>query len=179
MSRVGKNPVELPDKVEAKVSGTKVSVKGPKGQIEKTFGGDVTIKLDGKSLVVSPNSEERKTRALWGTTRAILKNMVKGVSDGFIRELEFNGVGYKAAVAGNTVTLNLGYSHPINFTLPAGVTAKVTKNIIELHGCDKELLGFVASKIRSFREPEPYKGKGVKYLEETIIRKAGKTGAKK
>ena len=116
---------------------------------------------------------------MWGTARTLVNNMVVGVNDGFKRVLEFNGVGYKASVSGNKIVLNLGYSHPIDYVLPEGISAKVVKNQIELDGCNKELLGFVAAKIRSFRPPEPYKGKGVKYLEEVIIRKAGKTGAKK
>jgi len=115
---------------------------------------------------------------MWGTTRSLLSNMVTGVSTGFKRVLEFNGVGYKASVKGKVLVLNLGYSHPIDYQLPEGISAKVNKNVIELSGVDKEALGQSAAKIRSFRPPEPYKGKGIKYLEETIVRKAGKTGAK-
>jgi large subunit ribosomal protein L6 len=114
-----------------------------------------------------------------GLYRSLINNMVVGVSEGFQKDLEIIGVGYKAAISGSTLTLNLGYSHPIDYKLPKGVTAVVNKNIIEFHGCDKELVGFVAAQVRSFREPEPYKGKGLKYTDEKIIRKAGKTGAKK
>ena len=178
MSRIGKVPVEIPEKVEVKVNGAHVAVKGPKGQLEYTFTDKVTIKLDEKTVVVGPVDESKESRSLWGTTRTLVSNMVVGVSDGFTRTLEFTGVGYKAAVSGGTITLNLGYSHPIDYVLPQGVEAKVTKNVIDLTGCDKELVGFAAAKIRSFRPPEPYKGKGVKYSDETIIRKAGKAGSK-
>src|SRR5690606_31281984 len=132
-----------------------------------------------KSLNVTPANVSTTARALWGMSRTLLGNMVTGVTTGFVKSLEFNGVGYKAAVSGSNLTLNLGYSHPIDYVLPKGIEAKVVKNVIESHGCDKELVGFVAAQVRSYREPEPYKGKGLKYTDETIIRKAGKTGAKK
>ncbi len=179
MSRIGKKPIGIPDKVEVKVNGSLVDVKGPKGHLTYTFHKDVKIEKADKTLNVSPVNESTSARAIWGMSRTLLGNMVTGVTTGFIKSLEFNGVGYKAAVSGTTLTLNLGYSHPIDYKLPKGVTATVTKNVIELHGCDKELVGFVAAQVRSFREPEPYKGKGLKYTDETIIRKAGKTGAKK
>lgn len=179
MSRIGKLPVNIPEKVNVTINGSFVQVKGPKGELEYSFNESVTFEEKDNQIFVTPVLELASSRSMWGTARTLVNNMVVGVSDGFKRTLEFNGVGYKAAVSGSTVTLNLGYSHPINYSLPDGVTAKVTKNQIELEGCNKELLGFVAAKIRSFRPPEPYKGKGVKYLEEVIIRKAGKTGAKK
>lgn len=116
---------------------------------------------------------------MWGTARTIVNNMVVGVTSGFTKSLEFSGVGYKAVAKGNELVLNLGYSHPIVYVLPEGTTAKVVKNVINISGCNKELVGFVAAKVRSFRPPEPYKGKGIKYSDERIIRKAGKTGAKK
>ena len=179
MSRIGKVPVALPEKVDAKVDGLNITVKGPKGEISYSFPDLVTIQLVDKSLEVKPANESKKSRSMWGTARTLLSNMVVGVSNGWTRTLEFNGVGYKAVASGSVLTLNLGYSHPINYELPKGIDAKVNKNQIVLSGIDKELLGFAAAKIRSFRPPEPYKGKGVKYLEEVIIRKAGKTGAKK
>ena len=178
MSRVGKNPVIIPEKVEVKINGQHVAVKGPKGQLEHTFNNLVTFENNGKEVTVKPVDESKKSRAMWGTGRALIFNMVNGVSAGYTRGLEYNGVGYKAIVKGDTLVLNLGYSHPINYKLPAGVSAKVEKNVITLESCSKELVGFAAAKIRSFRPPEPYKGKGVKYVEEVIIRKAGKTGAK-
>jgi large subunit ribosomal protein L6 len=179
MSRIGKKPIGIPDKVEVKINGTTVEVKGPKGQLSYTFRPEVKIEKVEKSLNVTPKDEEVQTRALWGMSRTLLSNMVTGVTTGFVKSLEFNGVGYKAVVSGSNLTLNLGYSHPIEYKLPKGVEAKVNKNIIEIHGADKELVGFVAAQVRSFREPEPYKGKGLRYTDETIIRKAGKTGAKK
>ena len=179
MSRIGKQPIGIPDKVEVKVDGSFVDVKGPKGQLSYTFRNEVKVEKADKVLNVTPVDESATARSLWGLSRTILGNMVTGVTTGFVKSLEFNGVGYKAAVSGSTLTLNLGYSHAIDFPLPKGIEAKVNKNVIEFTGCDKELVGFVAAKVRSFREPEPYKGKGLKYTDETIIRKAGKTGAKK
>jgi len=179
MSRIGKKPIGIPDKVEIKVNGLTVDVKGPKGHLVYTFHKDVKIDKADKEISVAPANDSASARALWGMSRTLLGNMVTGVTTGFVKSLEFNGVGYKAAVSGNTLTLNLGYSHPIDYKLPQGVDAKVIKNVIEFHGCDKELVGFVAAQVRSYREPEPYKGKGLKYTDEKIIRKAGKTGAKK
>lgn len=179
MSRIGKAPVGVPDKVEVKINGLSVDVKGPKGQMSYTFRPEVKIAQEGKEINVTPVDESTTARAMWGLSRTLLNNMITGVTTGFTKSLEFNGVGYKAAVNGSTLTLNLGYSHPIDYALPKGIEAKVNKNVIEFSGCDKELVGFVAAKVRSFREPEPYKGKGLKYTDETIIRKAGKTGGKK
>tara|TARA_B100001971_G_scaffold214585_1_gene252829 strand:- start:43945 stop:44484 length:540 start_codon:yes stop_codon:yes gene_type:complete len=179
MSRIGKQPVVVPDKVTVTIADRKVVVKGPKGELDLTHHEGVSVAQEDKSIVVKPVDESQKNRALWGLTRTLVSNMVEGVTNGFTKNLEFNGVGYKAAVSGNTITLNLGYSHPIEYELPEGVAAKVTKNVIEVSGINKELVGFTAAKIRSFRKPEPYKGKGVKYADEVIIRKAGKTGGKK
>ena len=179
MSRIGKMPVIIPDKVEAKVNGAQVTVKGPNGQLEYTFTSNVSIELKGKEILITPKTESKEDRSLWGTTRTLINNMMVGVTAGFRKDLEFNGVGYKAAAKGDTLVLNLGYSHPIDYKLPQGVTAKVVKNVIELSSANKEVLGLAAAKIRSFRPPEPYKGKGIKYVTETIIRKAGKSGGKK
>jgi large subunit ribosomal protein L6 len=178
MSRIGKVPVGIPDKVEVKVNGSLVAVKGPKGALEYNFTEHVGIELKDKEVIVTPSNDSKISRSLWGTTRTLIGNMVEGVSVGFTRSLVFNGVGYKAAVKGNVLVLNLGYSHPINYDLPEGITAKVDKTTINLMGCNKELLGFAAAKVRSFRPPEPYKGKGIRYSDEHIIRKAGKTGGK-
>lgn len=179
MSRIGKQPINVPEKVEVKLNGNNIDVKGPKGQLTYTFKNLVKIEKADKVLNVLPANDSTEAKAFWGLSRTILSNMVNGVTTGFTRTLEFNGVGYKAAVSGANLTLNLGYSHPIEYKLPKGVEAKVEKNSIIFSGCDKELVGFVAAQVRSFREPEPYKGKGLKYSDETIIRKAGKTGAKK
>lgn len=178
MSRIGKSPVVIPEKVQVEVSGTHVKVKGPKGELEYTFNENVTIEKGDKEIVVKPIDESKPARSMWGTARTLINNMCVGVSEGFTRSLEFNGVGYKAAASGDTLTLNLGYSHPIDYKLPEGIQAKVTKNVIDISGTNKELVGFVAAKVRSFRPPEPYKGKGIKYSDEVIIRKAGKTGGK-
>ncbi len=179
MSRIGKQPVTIPEKVEIKINNRVIDVKGPKGQLSFTHHEGVTVAQEEKSIVVNPVDTSKKNRALWGLTRTLVNNMVVGVTDGFTRTLEFNGVGYKAAVKGDKLVLNLGYSHPIEYALPEGVAAKVTKNVIDLSGTNKELVGFAAAKIRSFRKPEPYKGKGIKYSDEVIIRKAGKAGGKK
>jgi len=178
MSRIGKKVIGLPDKVEVKVNGQSVAVKGPKGQLSYTFNKLVSFKIEGKAVTILVKDTTRESSIQWGTARTLLNNMVLGVSTGFTKILEFNGVGYKAAVKGDVITLNLGHSHAIDYKLPKGIEAKVNKNQIEILGADKELVGFVAAKVRSFRPPEPYKGKGLKYLEETITRKAGKAAAK-
>ena len=180
MSRIGKRPIEVPDKVQVTVVGRLVTVKGPKGELGYDFPQGVTISRTDKQVSVSPLDGENKThRSLWGMTRTLIQNMVTGVTEGVSKELEFNGVGYKAAVRGDTLQLFLGYSHPINYKYPKGIEVKVQKNVITLSGCHKELVGLTAAKIRSFRPPEPYKGKGIKYIDERIIRKAGKVGGKK
>ena len=174
MSRIGKLPIVVPEKVEVKVDGANVSVKGPNGNLEYSFTDQVKIELNNKEVLVTPVNESKVARSLWGTTRTLINNMVTGVTTGFTKSLEFNGVGYKAAVSGDTLTLNLGFSHPIEYKLPEGVSAKVNKNVIDISGSNKELVGFAAAKIRSFRPPEPYKGKGVRYEGEYIMRKEGK-----
>ena len=180
MSRIGKNPIEIPEKVAVTIDGQSVKVKGAKGELDYVFPEGITLTQQEKKVVVAPvDAHDKKHRSLWGMARTLINNMVIGVNEGFSKKLEFNGVGYKVIVKGDTLQLNLGYSHPIDYKYPKGIEIKVQKNVIELYSCDKELLGFTAAKIRSFRPPEPYKGKGVKYLEERIIRKAGKTGAKK
>jgi large subunit ribosomal protein L6 len=180
MSRIGKQNITIPEKVEIKISPENfIEVKGPKGALSYQFSSALKIEKLDKALKVSITEQTRENKALWGMSRTVMSNMVTGVTTGFMKALEFNGVGYKAVVSGTTLTLNLGYSHPIDYKLPKGIEAKVNKNTIEIYGSDKELVGFVAAEVRSYREPEPYKGKGLKYSDETIIRKAGKTGAKK
>jgi len=174
MSRIGKLPVLIPAKVQVKVSGNHVKVEGPLGKAERTLPG-VDISHTGDSVTVGPRDMSRRSRALWGLSRSLVQNMVTGVSQGFERVLEINGVGYRAEVQGRDLVLALGKSHPVVFPLPEGITAEIEKQTtIKLKGTDKEALGQAAAKIRSFRPPEPYKGKGVKYREETIRRKAGK-----
>lgn len=179
MSRIGKKPITVPEKVTVKIENREINVKGPNGELSMTHHEGVNVAQEGSEIKVTPVDDSNKNRALWGLTRTLVDNMVVGVTSGFTKQLTFMGVGYKAAVSGDTITLNLGYSHPIDYKLPEGITAKAGKNEIEVSGASKELVGFAAAKIRSFRPPEPYKGKGIKYADETIIRKAGKTGAKK
>jgi len=178
MSRIGKAPVAIPQGTKVHVAEGRVRVEGPKGKLERALPPDVTLKIDGSTLKVERNDDGRRARGMHGLTRQLVANMVDGVAKGFTRVLEINGVGYRAEPRGNLLYLTLGYSHPIAYQLPQGVTAKVERQvIITLEGPDREILGEVASAIRGLRGPEPYKGKGVKYAEETIRRKAGKSAA--
>ncbi len=179
MSRIGKQPITIPEKVTVTVDNRNVKVKGPKGELEYQHRPEVELKIENGELTVAPFTITKQSKSLWGLTRTLVNNMVVGVTDGFQKDLEFTGVGYKAAVNGKDLELHLGYSHPIKYTLPEGISAKVQKNTISISGCSKELVGFAAAKIRTFRPPEPYKGKGIRYSDEVIIRKAGKTGAAK
>lgn len=175
MSRVGRQPISIPSGVQVTLSGRQISVKGTKGQLNWEVPEPITVKQDSNNLVIERPDDDRKNRALHGTSRALIANMVRGVSEGFERKLEINGVGYRASAQGAMLNLELGYSHPIQYQLPQGITAEVEKNVqITLRGIDKQLLGEVAAKVRSFRPPEPYKGKGIKYAEEHIRRKVGK-----
>jgi large subunit ribosomal protein L6 len=182
MSRIGRKPVEIPKGVTVTITKDTVSVKGPKGSLDLKRHKAIEIKQakdDGKDVVVfERKGNEVPERAAHGLMRALVSNMFTGVTQGFTRELEINGVGYKAEIKGSNITLSLGFSHPIEFKLPAGITAKTDKNMLILSGIDRQALGGAAAKIRSFRPPEPYKGKGIKYKEETILRKAGKTAGK-
>jgi large subunit ribosomal protein L6 len=181
VSRIGKKPISIPEKVEVKIDGAKVSVKGPKGSLEKSFiPKGITIARDKGVLNVVPETEERNHRALQGLTRTLINNMIVGVTKGFTRDLEITGVGYRAELTGGKVlTLALGYSHPVVFPLPAGISATVDpkQTKITLAGIDKELLGQTAANLRSKKPPEPYKGKGIKYAEERVRIKEGKAGA--
>jgi large subunit ribosomal protein L6 len=183
MSRIGRKPLEIPKGVQVSITKDIVTTKGPKGTLTLTRHKDIEIKQtkdeDGKDIVVfERKSELGPVRAAHGLMRALVGNMLTGVTTGFTRTLEINGVGYKAELKGPKLVLSLGYSHPIDFALPEGIAAKVDKNQLILSGIDRQALGQAASKIRSFRPPEPYKGKGIKYIEETITRKAGKTAGK-
>lgn len=177
MSRIGRKIIPLPKGVALNVTKSDVSVKGPKGELKRQLPEGVTVKVAGQEVTVERADDSRQNRSKHGMIRALLANMVKGVSDGWERALEINGVGYRAEVAGQKLNMALGFSHPVVFDLPKGVGAKVEKNIITLAGIDRELLGATAAKIREIRPPEPYKGKGIKYVEEVIRRKVGKTGA--
>jgi large subunit ribosomal protein L6 len=176
MSRIGKQPVVIPAQVKVQVSGRKVSVEGPKGKLNLDLPPRTTAKVEGTSVLVSRQGEDAQARALHGLSRALINNMVKGVSDGFSKRLEISGVGFKAAVAGKVVTMNLGYSHPIQYDIPDQIKVVVEENTkITIEGPDKQLVGKVAAELRGFYPPEPYKGKGVKYSDEHVERKEGKT----
>ncbi len=178
MSRIGKRPVPIPDGVQVKLENDLLTVKGPKGELKRKIHPKVQVKIDSGSVEVTVEETSREIKALHGLFRVLIDNMVTGVSKGFEKSLEIVGVGYRAEVSGRSIIFNLGYSHPINFPLPEGVDAKIDKTRITLSGIDKELVGLTAAKIRDLRKPEPYKGKGIKYEDEIIRRKAGKTGAK-
>ncbi|MDR1450903.1 MAG: 50S ribosomal protein L6 [Helicobacteraceae bacterium] len=179
MSRIGKMPVVLPKGVEAKINGNIIEFKGAK--LTKTLDtlGNVQITLEEGKLYFKPKDEAKQSRAFWGTYRALAGNIVQGLSKGFEKNLEISGVGYRASVKGKTLELLLGYSHPINYEIPEGVEISVDKNVsVSIKGADKQQVGQVAAIIRDYRGPEPYKGKGVRYADETILRKAGKTAKK-
>ena len=178
MSRIGRKPITVPAGVTVELNGQLVKVTGPKGSLELTILPGIKIEQDAGVITLSKEVETPETGRSYGLMRTLVDNMVTGVSQGFTRALEINGVGFRAAVAGNTITLSLGFSHPVVFTLPQGVEAKIEKNVITLTGFDKQLVGQVAANIRALKKPEPYKGKGIKYVEETIRRKAGKTATK-
>ncbi len=178
MSRVGKLPVKIPQGVEVNLDGDLLRVKGPKGEIERRIHPKIHLDLDKERLLVSIDESDRDTKALHGLFRALIGNMVTGVSQGFEKILELVGVGYRAEIRDRTAVFNLGYSHPINFELPDGIEMRVEKTRVFLSGFDKELLGKTAAKIRGLRPPEPYKGKGIKYADEIVRKKAGKAGAK-
>lgn len=177
MSRIGKQPIPINKDVEVKINGDMVTVKGAKGVLERRIHKKIGVEINDGNILLTARDNLRETRALHGLFGALVSNMVMGVSKGFEKALEIVGVGYRAELKGRTVIFNLGYSNPINFELPDGIDANVDKSKIVLTGIDKELLGRTAAKIRSLRPPEPYKGKGVKYLDENIRRKAGKAGA--
>jgi large subunit ribosomal protein L6 len=175
MSRIGRMPITVPGGVKVNVADGSVRVEGPKGKLARELPREVTIAVEGTTVNVARTDESRRARGIHGLTRKLVANMVEGVSKGFTRVLEINGVGYRAEARGSVLHLTLGYSHPIAFQLPPGISAKVERQVIvTLEGADREMLGQVASAIRELRPPEPYKGKGVKYAEETIRRKAGK-----
>jgi large subunit ribosomal protein L6 len=175
MSRVGKYPVPVPSGVTVQIAGRDVSVKGKLGESHLSLVDEVDASLEGDKLWVKPKGETKRARMMWGTTRALLNNLVKGVHDGFTVNLEINGVGYRAAVEGKALKLNLGYSHDVEYPIPDDVTIKCDKpTAISITGRDKQRVGQIAAEIRSYRGPEPYKGKGIKYDTETILRKEGK-----
>ena len=176
MSRIGKQPIAIPAKVKVEVKGQKVHVEGPKGKLDWELPARTSLKVEGDKVVVNRAGEDAQAKALHGTSRALINNMVKGVSEGFVKKLEIQGVGFKAAVQGKVVNLALGFSHPINYEIPDQIKVTVEENTkLTIEGPDKVLVGKVASEIRSFYPPEPYKGKGVRYAGEHVQRKEGKT----
>ncbi|MFH1286493.1 MAG: 50S ribosomal protein L6 [Candidatus Magasanikbacteria bacterium] len=176
MSRIGKQTIELPQGVTVEVKDGAVVVKGPKGELSRILSDLVTVNIEGNNVTVDvQNKENKKERSMWGTFSSHIQNMVTGVSEGFKRQLEINGVGYRVAMQGKDLRLEVGYSHPVEYKMPEIVIASAEKNLITLESIDKEMLGQVASEIRAVRKPEPYKGKGIKYMEEKIRRKAGKS----
>ena len=175
MSRIGKKPVPMASGVSASISGQTIEVKGPKGTRSFTATDDVTLTIDDGAIKVTPRGTSKRARQQWGMARSMVSNLVTGVSTGFKRELEIQGVGYRAALAGNVLKLSLGYSHDVNFDVPEGVTVAVPKQTeIVVEGIDQQLVGQVAANIREWRKPEPYKGKGIRYKGEFIFRKEGK-----
>jgi len=176
MSRIGKQPITIPEKVKVDVKGQKVSVEGPKGKLDFELPRRTTAKIDGKNVLVTRQGDDAQARQLHGLSRSIVNNMVKGVSEGFVKKLEIQGVGFKAAVQGKNVNLSLGYSHPLNYPIPDQIKVTVEENTkLTIEGPNKQVVGQVAAEIRAFYPPEPYKGKGVRYSDEKVVRKEGKT----
>lgn len=179
MSRVGKKPIQVPDKTKISYRDKAITVQGEKGSLSRIIHPDIDLKIEGGFINVSTLSDDGSGRALQGLTRSLVNNMITGVNKGFERILEINGIGYRAELKGKSIVFNLGFSHPVVFDLPDGISAAVEKNtVVKLSGIDKEKLGLAAASIRRLKPPEPYKGKGIKYSEERIQKKAGKTGTK-
>jgi len=179
MSRLGKLPISLPAGTEAKIENNLITVKGPKGELKQVFNDVVKVELvDGQIVISIKDKDSKKEKAYWGLYRSLINNMVVGVSTGFEKKLEINGVGYRAAIVGQKLTLTVGFSHPVVFDLPTGITGVVAGNAITISGFDKQLVGEMAAQIRKIKKPEPYKGKGIKYSDEVVRRKEGKTAGK-
>jgi len=176
MSRIGKQPITIPEKVKVDVKGQKVLVEGPKGKLDFDLPRRTAAKIDGKNILVTRQGDDSEAKALHGLSRSILNNMVRGVSEGFVKKLEIQGVGFKAAVQGKVVNLSLGYSHPLNYPIPDQIKVTVEENTkLTIEGPSKQVVGQVAAEIRAYYPPEPYKGKGVRYTDEHVVRKEGKT----
>ena len=181
MSRIGKLPIEIPEGVTIDIKGEIVTVKGPKGELSERIRSNITVKIEGNILTCSKSDETKESKSLHGLSRSLIANMVEGVTKGFVKRLEIIGVGYKANVQGSKLVLNLGFSHPIEIKTPEGITFELDKdkkNILSVSGISKQQVGEIAAKIRSYRKPEPYKGKGIRYEGEHVARKAGKTASK-
>ncbi|MET3616835.1 large subunit ribosomal protein L6 [Peptoniphilus olsenii] len=177
MSRIGKKPIEIPSGVDVKVEGNNITVKGPKGELNKSLNKDMKIEINDGVLTIERPNDSKEIKAIHGLTRTLIYNMIIGVTEGYSKQLEIIGTGYRAAKKGKVLSLNLGFSHPLDLEDPEGIEVEVpSANSIIIKGIDKQLVGSYAAKIRSYREPEPYKGKGVKYIDEHVRRKVGKTG---
>lgn len=177
MSRTGKKPITIPSGVEVKIDGSLISVKGPKGELSMEIMPEIKVEISDGILTVTPKKETKRTKALWGTTRALINNMIEGVVNGYTVQLQIEGVGYRAALEGNDLVFQLGFSHPVKFSPEPGISFAVEKNVVSVTGIDKGLVTQVAAKIRQLREPEPYKGKGIRYVGEIVQRKVGKKAA--
>ncbi len=174
MSRVGKKPILIPESVEIKIEGQKIIVKGPKGELQKEVRPEIKLEAKKDKILVTPQRKTKRTEAFWGLTRALVFNMIKGVTEGYEKKLQLEGVGYKANSEGEELVLQVGFSHPVKIKKPEGINFSVEKNIITVSGINKELVGQIAAEIRKVRPPEPYKGKGIRYVGEEVRRKAGK-----
>ena len=174
MSRVGKKPILIPENVEVKIEGQKVMIKGPKGELQREIRPEIKVETKNNQIFVSPQIETKKTKAFWGLTRALIANMIKGVTEGFEKKLEIEGLGFRALLEGNDLLLYVGFTQPIKIEAPEGIKFSVEKNIITVSGADLEKVSQVAAKIRKVKPPEPYKGKGIRYLGEVVRRKVGK-----
>ena len=174
MSRIGKKPILIPENVEVKIEGQKVMIKGPKGELQREIRPEIKIETKNNQIFVSPQIETKKTKAFWGLTRALIANMIKGVTEGFEKKLEIVGLGFRALLEGNDLLLYVGFTQPIKIEAPEGIKFSVEKNIITVSGADLEKVSQIAAKIRKVKPPEPYKGKGIRYLGEVVRRKVGK-----
>jgi large subunit ribosomal protein L6 len=174
MSRIGKKPISIPQGVEIKIEGQKVTVKGPKGELSREVRPEIKVVQEDSQLIITPQKETKETAAFWGLTRALLANDIKGVTEGFVKRLQIEGVGYRAALEGQDLNLQMGFSHPVKIKAPEGITFLVEKNVITVSGIDKGLVGQISAKIRAVKPPEPYKGKGIRYEGEQVRRKLGK-----
>ncbi len=177
MSRIGKQPINIPDGVEAKLENDEIKIKGSKGELAQAIPSEIKVEIKDKEIIVAPVKETKDSSAFWGLMRTLISNMIEGVTEGYQKQLEIEGVGFRAALQGNTLVLNLGFSHPVEVEAPEGIEFKVEKNLITVSGINKQLVGQVAADIRAKKKPEPYKGKGIHYLGEVIRRKAGKKAA--
>ncbi len=174
MSRIGKKPILIPQGVEVKIEGQRVTVKGPKGELSREVRPEIKVVEEESQIIITPQKETKETAAFWGLTRALLANDIKGVTEGFAKKLEIEGVGYRAALEGQDLNLQMGFSHPVKIKAPEGIVFLVEKNVITISGIDKELVGQTAARIRAVKPPEPYKGKGIRYEGEQVRRKLGK-----